>query len=325
MKNNGYIHVYKRMKGIEFKNIFGEEYYTFIDSTISTFYCVICNDMYKRLKYATGVIKAEIPDSADLIFDEYLIFPNKIVFCEYIHVPVSEYLKALEEDNTAFDNNHNILSKIVSECPTNIQFIKNKPESICIDLLKIDGELLQYMDEQTNDMCKVALQQNGLSLRYVIRQNNELCEEAVNQNGLALQYVKVQTKNICYAAVFNNPESIQYMTTQYDELCVYAVKIDGLLLKYVKNKKKVIAMEAVKQNGMALQYADKQTKKIYTAAISQNPEASIYIKYRACTIKLNKKRKRKSPNDDSDTEHSDENDPNYIDDNDFIDMYYQAY
>ena len=70
-------------------------------------------------------------------------------------------------------------------------------------------------DYSTDFACSTVVRADGLVLQFVENQTPEICLEAVKQNGLALQNVKEQTLEICLAAVKQYEWSFKYV---YDEL-----------------------------------------------------------------------------------------------------------
>ena len=80
-----------------------------------------------------------------------------------------------------------------------------------LEAVKQDGDLLQYVKDQTSEICLEAVKRNGDSLQYVKEQTSEICLEAVKQNGYSLRYVKEQTSEICLEAVKRNELSLRYV------------------------------------------------------------------------------------------------------------------
>jgi len=78
-------------------------------------------------------------------------------------------------------------------------------EDMCADqrmeMVKYNGMLLMYIDDQTPEICLAAVRQNGWALEYVREQTPDICLAAVRRDGLALRFVTHQTLEICMAAV----------------------------------------------------------------------------------------------------------------------------
>jgi hypothetical protein len=56
--------------------------------------------------------------------------------------------------------------------------------------VKLDGNHLQFVKEQTYELCLAAVKQYGFYLHYVNEQTYELCLAAVKQDGYTLECVK---------------------------------------------------------------------------------------------------------------------------------------
>ena len=135
-----------------------------------------------------------------------------------------------------------------------LEYVIQQTEELCLLAVKTNALALQYVKEQTEELCLKAVQQDGSALVYVIKQTMELCLEAVKQDGIALEYVKEQTPNICLAAVKQNGFALTYVTQQTPELCLIAVKQNGCALMFVRNQTDKICLAAITQNSSAVQY-----------------------------------------------------------------------
>ncbi len=77
-------------------------------------------------------------------------------------------------------------------------------EKFCLEAVKRNGYLLQYVKDQTEAVCLEAVKSDGDSLRYVKDQTEAVCLEAV-------KYVKDQTEAVCLEAVKSDGDSLQYV------------------------------------------------------------------------------------------------------------------
>lgn len=141
-----------------------------------------------------------------------------------------------------------------------------------------NGDLLQFIKNQTDEICLAAVRNNGRALQYVTNQTNEICLAAVQETGFALQYVKNQTWEICLAAVQETGFALQYVTNQTDEICLAAVKRYGSALSYVKNQTREICLAAIGNNGFAFQHVKEKTAELYLLAIKKNPDVAQFFK-----------------------------------------------
>ena len=79
--------------------------------------------------------------------------------------------------------------KTIKQCGKALKYVKQTPE-ICMEVVKIDGFALEYVEEQTPEICIAAVKQYGWALQFVKEQTPEICMEAVKRHGEALKYVK---------------------------------------------------------------------------------------------------------------------------------------
>ena len=140
----------------------------------------------------------------------------------------------------------------------------------CLEAVKKDWRVLQYINNQTTDICLEAVKQDGWDLKYVKEQTEDICLEAVRENGMVLMYVKNQTKNICLEAVRENGYALELVKEQSEDICIKAVNQNPMALIYVKNQTNDICLEAVKQNGLALKHVREQTPEICMEAVKEN-------------------------------------------------------
>lgn len=99
-----------------------------------------------------------------------------------------------------------------------ITVLSKKKEQKYMEKVRMDGNALQTINEQTEAICLEAVRQNGDALEYVIEQTPQICLEAVRQNGFALRYVEKQTSQICLEAVKENSWALQYVEEQTEEI-----------------------------------------------------------------------------------------------------------
>ena len=64
-----------------------------------------------------------------------------------------------------------------------------RSEEKALAKISTDGNLLQYVKNQTEAICVAAVEQDGYALKYVNNQTEAICIAAVKQNGGALRYV----------------------------------------------------------------------------------------------------------------------------------------
>jgi TPR repeat protein len=95
-----------------------------------------------------------------------------------------------------------------------IPILKEYPE-LWLSVIKYNGSLLRYIDNQTPEICMAAVKQDGCSVVDVKEQTHEICMAAVQQNGLALKYVKKQTAIIINTAIAKDKDAKHYIHWSY--------------------------------------------------------------------------------------------------------------
>ena len=92
----------------------------------------------------------------------------------------------------------------------------NHTQEKYINALKKNGNVLQFILNQTEDMCMLAILHSPDRLRYVMHQTEPICLIAVKLNGLTLEFVKpdLQTDAVVNAAIKKNPYALQYVINQ---------------------------------------------------------------------------------------------------------------
>lgn len=52
---------------------------------------------------------------------------------------------------------------------------------ICIEAVKQDWRMLEFVEEPTEEICMLAINQDGTALKYIENQTEELCLRAVEK------------------------------------------------------------------------------------------------------------------------------------------------
>ena len=158
-------------------------------------------------------------------FHKWIIYSKKLMYW-YRKVSIPNNARVYIEDDK-FKVNKIVLGKR--------KYIWND-KNICLAIVKKNGRLLRYVDEQTHEICLAAVQQDGRALPYVMEQTPKICREAVKQNGYALQYVIKQTPKICLEAVKQNGLALRYVRKQTPELYLAATAQCGCELTYISKQ-----------------------------------------------------------------------------------------
>ncbi len=114
-----------------------------------------------------------------------------------------------------------------------------------LELLKTDGNLIQYITNPTDMECVAAVRQNGFSIRYI----------------------KNATIDIQFIAVRQNPYSIEYIKNPCEEVQLAAVRRDGFTIKYIGNPSEEVQLAAVRQNGFVVEHLENPSDHVKEVAI----------------------------------------------------------
>lgn len=217
----------------------------------------------------------ENPKAIEFI-DSPLILPDDILIV---------IIKNLKED---------VIRKINLE--TNMQKLSLE---VKIELLKIDGLLIRYLENPLFELQMEAVKQNCLAIFHIknptdeiiinaIKKNSwiikdivnpskEVQKETVKQNGLAIQVFYEPTKDLQILAVQQNGWAIRYIDKPSLEVKIEAVKQNGTVIQLIKEPSLDVQLEAVRENGMAIKYIKDPPLKVQLEAIKQNDLAIQYI------------------------------------------------
>jgi hypothetical protein len=112
-------------------------------------------------------------------------------------------------------------------------FISNLPYDIQLFIVKQNGYVLQFIENQTPELCKEALQ-NGIEIKFIKNKTEDLCKLAVSKNGISLIFIKNQTDEICKIAVQQYGKALKFVENQTFEICRLAVDQDYWAMQYIK-------------------------------------------------------------------------------------------
>ena len=90
----------------------------------------------------------------------------------------------------------NSLEKIITASGKNRAYLDSIPnfptEAEALEAVKRNGDVLQYVKDQSEAVCLEAVKRNGDGLQYVKDQSEAVCLEAVKNDGDALRYVDIE-------------------------------------------------------------------------------------------------------------------------------------
>jgi len=181
-------------------------------------------------------------------------------------------------------------------------FIKN--------ILKSDGLLLQFINNQTDEMCIIACKNNINSYQYIKNKSYNLDKILLNNDGRILQFMNNQTDELCEIAIKNNIYAYQYIKNKTIDLDNKLLKIDLKILQVIDDKIFESYMNFIKCkdiiqhkdfinkyyeldkkildiDGLLINYIDTLTDELCEIAIKNNINAYKYIKNK--TYELNRK------------------------------------
>lgn len=72
---------------------------------------------------------------------------------------------------------------------SDFEYEKWYDKQYCIEAVTRNGDLLQYVKDQTPEICMLAVKEEGGALRHVRNKTKELCIAAVEQDDSALNFV----------------------------------------------------------------------------------------------------------------------------------------
>jgi hypothetical protein len=175
------------------------------------------------------------------------IFYNTHYGCYFCEITVPDDARCFVENDKIKANIINIINMTLIE-----NIIEWSDNDFCLKVVKLCGDMLKYVKNQTEEICLEAVKKYGYALRYVKTQTNEICLEAVKNHGEMLTYVEDKTEEICLEAVKRNAWALGSIENQTEEMCLEAIKQNGFSLRHVKNKTREICLEAFKQNKKSL-------------------------------------------------------------------------
>lgn len=206
---------------------------------------------------------------------------------------IEEVSKSISKVNTDSNNK-------ASNIDENFKNSK-KSRADCLEAVKRNGLLLEYVDSQNYLIVLKAVENNGMALQFAKYIDESICLAAVKQNGLAIQFIDNPSYTMKKIAIQSNPFCIEFIKELEDELAILALRLNPKIFPFIKNISEQIAIDivrydtetikdtrvqshnkacllAVKKDGLLLRYIqDKnKTEEICEEAVKNNELA---IKY----------------------------------------------
>jgi len=162
---------------------------------------------------------------------------------EFVNRQTIDFLKkmVIKTDIVKYIKDEEILEELVEYNPYIIQYISKQTINLCqlafqkqpktikyikrnilryisddIDfyisrLVRKDGLIIKFIENQTEYLCLLALKSNKKSFKFMKNPTYEVCLEAVKLCGWNLKYIKNQTTELCILALLNKYEAIRYV------------------------------------------------------------------------------------------------------------------
>lgn len=103
-----------------------------------------------------------------------------------------------------------------------------------LEVLKMDGSILQHIKYPTEEMKKVAVQQNGYAIKFILNPSDELIKIAIRQQPSYAMYVLNPTKEQIELMINTDPMSVRHIRSGITRKhWVEATKVNPLLIRYI--------------------------------------------------------------------------------------------
>ncbi len=154
-----------------------------------------------------------------------------------------------------------------------LEYIQEQTEEICIEAIKNNPYSIVFVKNLTIDLLKLAVNIKPTCICKLTSLSPEFYKVAVETKPYSIMYIKNKTPELCLLAVKMQPHSIQWMKDkQTEKLCLEAVKIDGLAIKHCKIQNDAICKAALDSKPTAIREIKKPSEGIYLYLISKGGE-----------------------------------------------------
>jgi hypothetical protein len=157
-------------------------------------------------------------------------------------------------------NYNNLASLALSLDYKVIKFVSGNIFEVNIsDILKKDGLMLEFIDNQTIPLCFTALQQNIKSFVFIKEKTEGMIEFALKKDAELFAHVK-NKEDYEDLAISINPSLIKMIAKPSMAGCLKALAADGMLLSHFKNNQTYeMKITALKQNPKAIEFVENLT------------------------------------------------------------------
>jgi hypothetical protein len=175
-----------------------------------------------------------------------------------------------------------------------LNYLLDKEINLVKELLKIDGNLLQYINEQTAELCLIAVNETGKALQYVKDKTLEICSAAINENPWAIGFIEHPGfedeiyEELCFLAINKDVSAFQAMRNPSQHVIAAALGHDPMLLRYVKLSDQTydMCLAAVRAQPKAFKFVNRelQMPELCILAVQGDPDMLEYVVHKTSEI-----------------------------------------
>lgn len=157
-----------------------------------------------------------------------------------------------------------------NEIPDLYKMFIDPPESITLDALGRNGEIIKYIENPSQRMINKAIQETPQAIRYIKNPSEKLQILAIEQDAYALTYIKNPSEKVQLLAMQNDPNVIEVIDNPSEEVQEMAIDFSAYLIKYIKNPSEKIKQMAVQSRGNTIQFIKNPSEEVQQIAVSQD-------------------------------------------------------
>lgn len=193
---------------------------------------------FSYVRKVTLIMNSKICIENGIFKTDKIILSDKIDCCVkyepvYINRITTKFIMKITEITE-----ENLIDLFVNDTSYFLEKKFKLSEKSYIAAIKQNGELIQYIENQTEEMCFESVKQDPYNIRFVIKKTEELCLFAVKSCGFCLKYIDIQTKEMCVEAVKQHEFNLVYVQDKNYDICNLAYEIYGpISFQYIKDRK----------------------------------------------------------------------------------------
>ncbi len=188
------------------------------------------------------------------------------------------------------------IKKLREACRTNLtdySVIRNlinniKDESILMDLIKINGEILIHIKNATNQMKLAAIKRNPSVIRYIDNPTEEMQLLAVKTAHSTFPYLKSSFLSVQILAMQQKKEHLSYIMNPSEELQIASIeRYGGSIVDYLRNLSTKAQIMVIKDDPANIYSIDSELDISNVMSSILNSKTNIYRGHKVVAI-LNK-------------------------------------